>query len=274
MSSMDRSYYAPADRDLAHRVFSWILELEGEQAIAPIEEWVASKGGLDAALDTLYASDALATVDQRLALLDKASSELKASEDPWMELAIILESWKDAQLEEEEARRGVMIRLRPRYVEALKAMQGGAFYSDANGTLRLSFGEVAGYEPQEAVSYAAHTSLAGMLAKQGPGEFEISAQLEGVSASLTQDEMKAVPVNFITTIDNTGGNSGSPTLNAKGELVGWVFDRNWEAVAADWVFDPSLTRSIHVDAQFALWLLKEVHSADNLLAELGVAPEE
>ena len=274
MESLDRSYYAPADRDLAHRVFSWILELEGDQAITPIESWIESKGGLDAALDGLYASDSMATAEARLGLLDQSQADLESSEDPWMELAVILEAWKDAQLEEEETRKGVMVRLRPRYVDALKTMQGGDFYSDANGTLRLSFGEVAGYRPQEAVTYAAQTSLAGMLEKQGRDEFELDAELEGVAAELSAEDAHMVPVNFITTLDNTGGNSGSPTLNGAGEMVGWVFDRNWEAVAADWVFDPELTRSIHVDARFALWLLAEVHNADSLLAELGVAPAE
>ena len=273
MNSLERSYHAPADRDLAHRIFSWILELEGDQAVAPIEEWVAGKGG-SMRRWRLSIPPTRCRVQRRLSLLDQSRQALESSEDPWMELAVILESWGDSQLASEEARRGAMIRLRPRYVDALKAMQGGAFYSDANGTLRLSFGEVAGYEPQEAVTYAPHTSLAGMIAKRGSGEFELNEAVLAASEGLSEDELEAIPVNFITTIDNTGGNSGSPTLNGQGELVGWVFDRNWEAVAADWVFDPALTRSIHADVRFALWLLKEVHSADGLLSELGVGPGE
>jgi len=161
--------------------------------------------------------------------------------------------------------------LRPRYVAALKAMRTGAFYSDANGTLRLSFGHVSGYSPQEAVTYTPHTSLAGLMAKGGDGDFELDEELARVASTLPAGASAGVAVNFLTTLDNTGGNSGSPTLNAAGEVVGWVFDRNWEAVAADWVFEPEVTRSIHVDARFALWLLKEVAHADPLLKELGVS---
>ena len=197
--------------------------------------------------------------------------DLESSIDPWIQLAIALEQWQEGQKTETQSRNGAMIRLRPRYVEALRTMRSGDFYSDADGTLRLSFGHVAGYSPQEAVTYAAHTSLAGLLAKRGEGEFAVDEGLAKAASTLPEGGAAGVAVNFLTTLDNTGGNSGSPTLNAKGEMVGWVFDRNWEAVAADWVFEPNLTRSIHVDSRYALWLLDEVYSADSLLKELGIS---
>lgn len=268
---LDRSYYAPADRDLAKQIFGWVLELEGEQTIAPISYWFEQHGGLDAGLEKLYKTPNLADEAARLALLNTSRMDLESSTDPWLQLAIALEQWQEGQKTETQSRNGAMIRLRPRYVEALRTMQTGDFYSDANGTLRLSFGHVAGYSPQEAVTYAAHTSLAGLLAKRGEGEFAVDANLEKVAATLPEGGAADVAVNFLTTLDNTGGNSGSPTLNANGEMVGWVFDRNWEAVAADWVFEPNLTRSIHVDSRYALWLLDEVYNADALLKELGVA---
>jgi hypothetical protein len=269
--AMERSYYAPADRDLAAKIFGWILELEGDQAIGPLVDWFERQGGLKPALDKLYKAPVLASESARLGMLNRSRMDLESSTDPWMQLAIALEQWQEAQKEETEARKGAMIRLRPRYVAALKAMRTGAFYSDANGTLRLSFGHVSGYSPQEAVTYTPHTSLAGLMAKGGDGDFELDEELARVASTLPAGASAGVAVNFLTTLDNTGGNSGSPTLNAAGEVVGWVFDRNWEAVAADWVFEPEVTRSIHVDARFALWLLKEVAHADPLLKELGVS---
>ena len=269
--TMDRSYYAPADRDLAKKVFGWILSLEDDQAITPIVSWFEGQGGLEKGLDTLYASSDLSTPENRLALLEKSASQLEALSDPWMEIAVAMEKWQDAQKDKADARRGAMIRLRPRYVQALKEMRGGDFYSDANGTLRLSFGHVQGYKPQEAVTYDSHTSLAGLLAKEGSGEFTLDPGLAKVALAMSEDAQAAVPVNFLSTLDNTGGNSGSPTLNANGEMVGWVFDRNWEAVAADWVFAPELTRTIHADVRYAAWLLKEVEGADALLKELGLS---
>ena len=81
-----------------------------------------------------------------------------------------------------------------------------------------------------------------------------------------------MPVNFLTDLDITGGNSGSPTLNARGEVVGLVFDANWESVSANWVYNPKLTRAIHVDIRYMLWVMDFVDNADNLIREMGLEP--
>ena len=81
-----------------------------------------------------------------------------------------------------------------------------------------------------------------------------------------------LPVDFLADLDISGGNSGSPTLNAKGELVGLAFDGNYEAMASDWLFMPAITRSIHVDIRYVLWLMDAVDHADDLLKEMGVTP--
>ena len=86
-------------------------------------------------------------------------------------------------------------------------------------------------------------------------------------------ELGSVPLNFLSTLDNTGGNSGSPTFDVEGRLVGLVFDRNSEAMAADWVFDPALTRSIHVDVRFIGWMLSEFPAEEPLIRELGLSVE-
>ena len=81
-----------------------------------------------------------------------------------------------------------------------------------------------------------------------------------------------VPVDFLTDLDTTGGNSGSATLNGKGELIGLIFDGNYESMTGDWIYDPATTRSIHVDIRYLLWMLDEVEGAKGLLEELGVKP--
>src|SRR3546814_3365223 len=83
-----------------------------------------------------------------------------------------------------------------------------------------------------------------------------------------------VPVNFLSDVDTTGGNSGSPTLNAKGELVGLLFDGNYESLSAVWIFNPELTRSIHVDARYMRWAMDEVDHAERLLEEMGLPHED
>ena len=81
-----------------------------------------------------------------------------------------------------------------------------------------------------------------------------------------------VPVNFLTDVDTTGGNSGSATLDGRGELIGLAFDGNWESIISDWDFLPDVTRSIHVDIRYVLWVMEEIDGAGHLLEEMGVAP--
>jgi hypothetical protein len=91
--------------------------------------------------------------------------------------------------------------------------------------------------------------------------------LEKINAR-THANLPPVPVNFLSDLDITGGNSGSPTINAKGELVGLAFDGNYEAISSGWIFNPKLTRTIHVDSRYMLWLMQEVDGANNLIKEM------
>ena len=89
---------------------------------------------------------------------------------------------------------------------------------------------------------------------------------------LTDRRLRTVPVNFLSDLDVTGGNSGSPVLDARGELVGLLFDMNWEAVVSNWVFDADMTRTISVDQRYMRWIMQEIYPAPQLLQEMGVAP--
>jgi hypothetical protein len=191
-----------------------------------------------------------------------------------MRLAVALEDWLARERKEDDAYRGAMLRLRPQYLAAMAAFRPGRFYPDANGTLRVTFGSVEGYSPRDAVQYAPQTTVSGMVEKAGEPPFDAPKRLLDAApdASKTRwadPKLGDVPVDFLTTLDTTGGNSGSATLNAEGELVGLVFDGNIEAVASDWVFMPELNRSIHVDIRYILWIL-EVEGATHVLDELGV----
>ena len=90
---------------------------------------------------------------------------------------------------------------------------------------------------------------------------------------LVDKKLGTVPVNFLSDLDITGGNSGSPVLNARGKLVGLAFDGNWESVSSNWVFDPAMSRMISVDQRYMRWIMQEVYPAPQLLKELGVAPK-
>jgi S1-C subfamily serine protease len=132
-------------------------------------------------------------------------------------------------------------------------------------------------DAKDGLFYKPQTTLAGIVQKHtGEGEFDApDAELDAIKALRSGKKtpyldaaLGDVPVNILSTVDTTGGNSGSPTLNAKGELVGLLFDGTYESVASNYVFDPVGTRSIHVDSRYMLWTMAEVDKASNLLDEL------
>ncbi len=272
-TAMEKSQHLASDRAMLKVILDMTQELPPEQRIPPVDAWLAAAGGVDLALDSLYASSMLSTTEGRLAILKASRKELEASADPWVKLAVVLEAWQREVRMKEKGESGALARLRPVYMDALRAFHAGQLYPDANGTLRLSFGKVAGYSPEDGVAYTAQTRLSGLLQKVGPAPFDApsgltSAAATAASSRFADPALKDLPVNFLSTLDNTGGNSGSPTLNGKGEVVGFVFDRNWDAVAADWIYDEDATRSIHADVRYLLWLLSDVHGGQALVKEL------
>jgi hypothetical protein len=148
-------------------------------------------------------------------------------------------------------------------------------YPDANSTLRFNYGRVEGYAPRDAVSYAPFTTLAGVLAKNsGEPPFDLGAKFIAAARgqgrqSHADPVLGDVPVNFLTSNDSTGGNSGSPVLNADGELVGVLFDGNYESLGSDFLYQPAITRSIHVDIRYILFIADQVDRAVGVLRELA-----
>jgi hypothetical protein len=173
------------------------------------------------------------------------------------------------------ARSGESSRYRPVYLAAVqdyKRSQGQGVYPDANLSLRITYGNVMGYSPKDGVLYTPFTSLDGLVAKAtGVDPFDApKAQLDAIAAMSAGQKAK-VPVNFLSDLDITGGNSGSPVLNGKGELVGLAFDGNWESVSSNWVFDPTMTRMIAVDHRYMQWIMQSAYPAPELLKELEAA---
>ena len=216
---------------------------------------------------------------KRLAWLERPQADFEASQDPLIQLAVAM---LPAKLADEAAAKeltGTLEQLRSRYMAALIAKrqaEGQPVYADANSTLRVTYGTVKGYPAADAVWHAPFTTLPGLFEKEtGADPFIIPASL---SKAVKQERfgnwldsrLGSVPVNFLSTVDTTGGNSGSPTLNAEGELVGLLFDGNWQSINANWDYSERQARSIHVDIRYVLWLMAEVDGADNLLKEMGV----
>ena len=239
-----------------------------------------SDRAIEACLDRLMAGTKLGDKDVRLALLDKTPAQIAATQDSLVELALLVDPLAQANSEAEKRYLGTASRLRPRYAKALLAEAGGLVAPDANSTLRVTYGQVKPRQgAQDGIDWRAFTTLAGIERKHtGEGEFDapdaelaaIKALHAGKPSPFVAPELGDVPVDFLSTVDITGGNSGSPTLNARGEFVGLVFDGTFDTVASDFVYDPVRTRSIHADVRYLLWTMTEVDGAGHLVEEMGV----
>ncbi len=255
LASLAASLHLPADRRFFEYLWSLNQQIPADERIAPL----AAMAGPD--IEKIYADTRLIEESYRNSLMALPLAKLKKVEDPWIQLALALEPLEQEVIDRHEARDGAFARLRPLWMDAVLTFRKGSAYPDANNTLRLSFGTVQGYSVRDAVEYLPQTTVHGMLAKVYSGNYPpppppiLEIARNAPKSPYADSSLGDVPLCFLTDLDSTGGNSGSATLNAKGELVGLLFDGNYESMAADWLFDPATTRSIHVDIRYVLLLL-------------------
>jgi hypothetical protein len=287
LERMQRSLDPKADRALKRYTLTDIAQLPREQRVDALDQAIGLKPGMampealrliDSFLDKLIAGTQLYKKDVRLSLLGKSTAELAETKDSMLALAAALYPLQEAIRNKGKERTGASYRLGPRYAAALLAKSGGLVAPDANSTLRVTYGVVKGVEPRDGIFYLPQTTLLGVLRKAtGKGEFNapraelqaIESLRAGKSTPYLDPKLHDVPVDFLSTVDTTGGNSGSATLNSHGELVGLLFDGTFDTVASDYLFDQEKTRSIHVDTRDMLWVMTEVDKAYNLLQEMG-----
>ena len=159
----------------------------------------------------------------------------------------------------------------------LEMNKGKKMYPDANFTMRVSFGNVKSYSPKDAVKYSHICTLSGVLEKYKPGDYEFDAPVKLIELAKNKDfgqyadaSVNDIVVSFISSNDITGGNSGSPVLNAKGELIGLAFDGNYEALSHKIKFDKDLNRTINLDVRYLLWVVEKLGGATNIINELDI----
>jgi len=284
LTRMDRTFDPRVDRAVWRQQIVAYAAIPPDQHVPALDAWFDIAGNkvdesaLDARLETMYAGTKLGDPKTRLGLLDADRKTIEQSQDPFLRCAVALYE-DDQKIEREEKElAGSFAAVRPRYMESLIAYRqsrGEAVYPDANGTLRVTFGKVGGYAPRDGLVAAPFTTLAGILEKDtGADPFRSPAKLlqairSGSFGAYADSAIGSVPVNFLSNVDTTGGNSGSPTLNARGELVGLLFDGTYESIISDWDYMPERTRSIHVDMRYAMWVMEQVDGAQTLVREMG-----
>jgi hypothetical protein len=280
LKQMERRYHPTMDRELTRYWLGQYVRLPKEQRLQAMDAWL--KGGDDkaiaAALKNLT-STKLGNTDERLRWMKADRKAFETSKDPAIRYAVAMMPTLMQLEQARKMRAGDNMMARPVFLQAVaeyKKSKGEAVYPDANGSLRITFGNVMGYAKRDGSKQLPFTRLEEVAEKAtGQPPFDApQAQLDAIRAKryggLTDKKLGTLPVNFLSDLDITGGNSGSPVLDAQGRLVGLAFDGNWESVSSNWVFDPAVTRMISVDQRYMRWIMQEVFPAPQLLQELGV----
>ncbi|MDM4765925.1 S46 family peptidase [Pelomonas sp. SE-A7] len=284
LQSLERRYDEKVDKAVAASFLAKYLAQPASTLNATFLSALGLSAGMNEAaikarLDVLYAGTKLADVKERMGWMKKAPADFKASDDAFIKAAVALYADDEARENRDKELGGRVQQAYSSTMKALiayKASRKEPLYPDANSTLRVSFGKVTGRTPgADGSNWTPFTTLAGVSAKAtGTGEFNApAAQLAAIKGKqydkYAAKELGNVPVNFLATLDTTGGNSGSPVLNSKAELVGLLFDGTLDAVIADVDFNPKMVRSIVLDARYMQWQMKVVDKADHLLKEMG-----
>jgi hypothetical protein len=272
------NYYQPSDKAILVYILNLAAKLPADQRITGLEPVLGNKNQpLEKFVDEAYKNSKLSDVEYAKTLLKMSPKELEALDDPFINLAAELFPEIKQSEKVSTAFASNITDLRKQYIEALYEWKGGNLYPDANGTMRFTYGPIRGYDPADAITYHPFTSLKGVIDKN-TGKEPFNAPEGLVSLYKNKDfgrwmdpQRKDVPVAFTHMADITGGNSGSPVMNAKGEIIGVAFDGNYEAMISDWQYDYDIQRTISVDIRYVMFILDKFSKADFLLKEMGVS---
>ncbi len=268
------------------RILAFLLrkaaELPPSQKIEPIEKRFGSLQGEarvraeEEFASTVLESKKLSTPESLAALFDMTPAQLREMHEPLLDFAGEISALNDQVQDRTRAFNSTVAKWRPLLVRGVSEMRGGMRYPDANRTLRFSYGEVKGYIPKDAAIYQPFTTLSGVIEKDtGREPFDAPEKLKQLYRArdfgpYATPDGQNVPVDFLSTTDIIGGNSGSPIMNGRGEQVGIVFDGNYEGLGNDFFYNDAKGRTISVDIRYVLFIADKFGGAGYLLKELDI----
>jgi hypothetical protein len=270
------------DRQLLAFLLRKADELPAGQKIEVIEKRFGNlKGAARVRAEEEFAtavteSKKLSTAESIEALFGMTAAQLREMHEPLIDFAGEMGAITSDVQNHTRTFNGIVARWRPLLVRGMSEMRGGKPYPDANRTLRFTYGEVKGYVPKDAAVYQAFTNLSGVIEKDtGHEPFDAPEKLKQLYRArdfgpYATPDGKNVPVDFLSTTDIIGGNSGSPILNGRGEQVGIVFDGNYEGLGNDFFYNDAKGRTISVDIRYVLFIADKFGGAGYLLKELDI----
>lgn len=272
------SHYKDYNKQVDKEVFEALIALYAENV--PPQFLPASFQNINATqlANTVYSNSAFVDYDSLKILLEGDAEMVieKLNNDPGFKVAQeMADTYFDKVAPKYEALELNISGLQRDYMKALLELSPdeARIFPNANRTLRVTYGKVAGYSPADAIYYEPVTHLEGVMQKYIPGDYEFDVPQKLIDLYKAKDygpygENGKMPVNFIGTNHTTGGNSGSPAIDAHGNLIGLNFDRVWEGTMSDYYYDPALSRNIMVDIRYVLFIMDKYAGATNLIDEL------
>ena len=276
VSNIYKDYNTPTDRKIAKRMIRIVYDSLSKEERPDIFNVIDSlyAGNVERYVDDLFDNSLFASQERFETFLKNPSADQLKNDPAYLLSKSVSRAYSrdDKRVRELNIQYARGHRL---YVAGLmEMMPDHKFYPDANFTIRLTYGQVLPYRPADGVIYDYYTTLEGVIAKEDPSnplEFTVPDKLKELFKNKDYGQYAedgTVRVGFLTNNDITGGNSGSPVLNAKGELVGLAFDGNWEAMSGDVAFEPELQRTICVDIRYVLFVIEKYAGATRLIDEL------
>ncbi len=271
------NYYESFDKALLVRTLKQVQELPDGQRIESLDYIFSDPDkSIEVFVDEAYENSRLDDLDWVVTLVDKSTDELNALNDPIITMMANLYPYMEENRAMNNTFARIVIDLRKQYIDALYEWKGSTLYPDANGTIRFTYGPVKGYSPEDAVWYEPFTTLRGVIEKNtGVRPFDAPGKLvklyeERDFGQWANSTLKDIPIAFLHRCDITGGNSGSPVMNANGEVIGVCFDGNYEAMISDWQYDYKIQRTISVDIRYVLFITEKFADAGFILKEMGI----
>ncbi len=274
-----RNYYEPTDKAILKEMLQRATHLPEELQIPAVTAIIKDKGPketIETFIEDAYSRTKLNDEAVLKNVFTKSTEELMNMKDPFIQLAADLYPTNLLKKEADKARKGLYDQLYAQLLDVKQEFLKTDFIPDANRTLRLTFGRIRGYRPMDAVYYKPVTTLDGVLEKStGEEPFDTPEKIFALYKAkdfgrFAHPDSKSLPVCILYDMDTTGGNSGSPVLDACGQLVGVNFDRAWEATINDYAWSASYSRSIGVDIRYVLWVTQKYGRVDYLLKEMGI----
>ncbi|UCE18997.1 MAG: S46 family peptidase [Gemmatimonadota bacterium] len=282
METAQRDLHVPTDQLMLEMLINKATELPAEQKIEAVERIVHGRTGdekeraIKSFVAQLFGNTSVHVMNERLKMFDMTIDELKERNDSLIDFVADLEEENKVLDDKFKAFVGAVYELRPRLIRGMYEWKKSGLYADANRTLRFTYGTIKGYSPRDAVRYNYVTTLNGVIEKDtGEEPFDVPERLKQLVADqdfgrYADPKLKDIPVDFLTTHDSTGGSSGSPVINGRGEIIGVAFDGNYESMTSDYQYDYELTRAINVDARYVLFVTDKFGGAQNVLEELDI----